>query len=247
MSDLVAYEKKVLIFTRMEDYVHGSTPAAAAWVSSACAEFGWQGIVTDDHKMLEKPSESDFDLIVFVNNSGRIFDPENEILSMHINAGKGVMGIHAALACFLNGEDASGATIMQPTTPIFENIFKAHFMNHPPIQTGKVNLDRAVAVKLGLSLSDLPDSFDHTDEFFNFTHNPCDNGDVNVLAYVDEATYTGGMMGHKHPVVWHHTVGENRAPVFYCALGHLSHFYNGLGPKHVDTILRAGLRYCCPA
>jgi len=32
--------------------------------------------------------------------------------------------------------------------------------------------------------------------------------------------------------------------VFYCALGHFAHFYNGLGAPHVATILKAGLRYC---
>ena len=44
---------------------------------------------------------------------------------------------------------------------------------------------------------------------------------------------------------WYHTVGEQKAPVFYCALGHFSHFYNGLGKNsYVTDILRAGLEYC---
>jgi type 1 glutamine amidotransferase len=51
-------------------------------------------------------------------------------------------------------------------------------------------------------------------------------------------------MGAKHPVVWHHTLGDNKAPVFYCALGHFSHFYNSLGPQHVAAFLRAGLTHC---
>lgn len=245
MSDFSsASPKRVLIFTRMEDYVHGSTPAQASWVRNACRDMGWEGIVTDDHSLLEKPSTEVFDLIVFANNSGQILDPNNEILTQHIAEGRGVMGIHAALACFLNGEDASGETIMAPTTDIFEKIFKAHFKNHPPVQSGKVMVDKKVAAEIGLD--DLPYQFVHTDEFFNFTSNPCDEGEVTVVAYADESSYSGGLMGEKHPLVWYHTVGERKAPVFYCALGHFSHFYNGLGPKYIDKILRAGLKYCCP-
>lgn len=195
--------KKVLIFTRMLDYTHGSTAAAAAWVAKTCAELGWEGIISDDEALLESVNEEEglfFDLIVFVNNSGEIFDPEGNILSRHIAAGRGVLGIHAALACFLSGEDASGATIMEPTTPVMESIFKAHFQNHPPVQTGTVVVDPSVAQELGLSAT-VPAQFAHTDEFFNYTRNPAEDPEVKVLAYVDEKTYSGGLMGEKHPVV----------------------------------------------
>jgi NAD(P)H dehydrogenase (quinone) len=177
-------KKKVLIFTRMEAYVHQSTAAAASWVHAACVERGWEGIVTDDQSLLEPPSTLTFDLIVFVNNSGEIFNPKSELLSAHIAAGRGVMGVHAALACFLNGEDASGLTIMKPTTDIFEKMFKAHFKNHPVVQTASVTLDLAAAQALGVV--GVPATFAHTDEFFNFTQNPCLDDEVKVLAYVDE-------------------------------------------------------------
>lgn len=200
--------KKVLIFTRMLDYTHGSTAAAAAWVAKTCAELGWEGIISDDEALLESVDDDDhagekgllFDLIVFVNNSGEIFDPEGNILARHIAAGRGVLGIHAALACFLSGEDASGATIMEPTTPIMESIFKAHFKNHPPVQTGTVWVDPKAAQDLGLPAT-VPTQFAHTDEFFNYTRNPAEDPEVTVLAYVDEKSYSGGLMGQKHPVV----------------------------------------------
>jgi type 1 glutamine amidotransferase len=232
--------KKVLIFTKMDDYVHGSTAAAAAWIKTTVEEMGMTGVVSDDSSLLETGSPHVFDLIVLVNNSGQIFDPKKEALTKHIQEGRGVMGVHAALASFLDGKDASGATLMTPTTTIIEDVFKTHFRNHPPEQTGKVSLVPQAAAALGIA--NVPMTFDHTDEFFNYTKNP--NKEVTVVATVDESTYDGGLMGESHPVVWHHTMGDNEAPIFYCALGHFASFYNGLGSPHVSSFLKAGLRYC---
>lgn len=235
--------KKVLVYTLMEDYVHNSTPAAASFLYSCCKEFGWDVIVSADKQLLEEGADEEFDLIVLVNNSGQLFDPKKAILTKHIAEGKGVLGVHAALASFLDGKDASGKTLMKATTPIIEEIFKAHFLNHPPPQTGKVVVDRKSAAFIE-GFAKLPDSFDHYDEFFNFSKNPCEDPAVNVLAYVDESTYEGGLMGAKHPVVWNIRAGDKSAPIFYCALGHFDHFYNGRGADHVATIIRAGLKFC---
>ena len=50
-------------------------------------------------------------------------------------------------------------------------------------------------------------------------------------------------MGEEHPVIWYQHLGPANAPIFYTALGHFSHFYNGEGPHHIATILRAGLKF----
>jgi len=236
-------KKKALVFTKMEDYVHDSTPAMAAWTLLKLQEFGWEGVVTDDSDYIESADKlSKFDLVVFLNNSGQIFDKTESLLA-HIEQGKGVVGVHAAVAAFLNGKDASGATIMEPTSDIFETIFGSHFQNHPPVQTGTVTVD--FDNKLGPNMATVPSKFSHTDEFFNFTKNVCDDPDVTVIAYADESTYEGGLMGSKHPLAWYKEMGPNKARVFYSAMGHFSHFYNGTGPSHVTTILQAGLRFCC--
>ena len=236
-------KKKALIFTKMEDYVHDSTPAMAAWFLTKLNEFGWDGVVTDDKDFIESSVKlSTFDLVVFLNNSGQIFD-KTENLMAHIEKGKGVIGVHAAVASFLNGKDASGATLMEPTSDIFENIFGSHFKNHPPVQTGSVIMEHGN--KLGPWLSSVPAKFTHTDEFFNFTKNVCDNPEIKVIAWADESTYEGGLMGDKHPIAWYREMGDNKARIFYNGLGHFSHFYNGTAPEHVSRILEAGLRFCC--
>ena len=236
---------KVLIFTKMVDYQHSSTAAAAAWLLQTVNRRGWTGIVTDDSAYLENGSTlEDVDIIILVNNSGQIFDPSSSYLKDHIAQGRAVLGIHAALATFLNGTDASGLTHMQPTTPIIQETFRAHFLNHPVVQEATVSIDHEIADAFSAKLVSLPASFEHTDEFFNFTSNPCDDADVKVLAYVDESTYEGGLMGAKHPLCWHLSAGPKQAKIFYCALGHFSHFYNGLGSDVVQKLIDAGLDHC---
>ena len=239
---------KALIFTKMEDYVHDSTPAMAGWVLTKLTEMGWQGVITDDGSTFECGEKlAMYDLIVLLNNSGQIFDPnKTEHLMKHIESGKGVVGVHAALASFLNGKDASGATIMEPTCDILETIFGSHFQNHPPVQTGSIvmNAEELDGSKAGSLLACVPKQFTHTDEFFNFTKNVAECDGVTVLAYADESTYEGGTMGEKHPIAWFREVCENKAPVFYSGLGHFSHFYNGTGPEYVTMILEAGLQMC---
>ncbi len=48
-----------------------------------------------------------------------------------------------------------------------------------------------------------------TDEWYNFEDNPRAN--VNVLATIDESTYTGGNMGNDHPVIWYHEYDGGRS------------------------------------
>mmetsp|Transcript_10067 Transcript_10067/g.15248 ORF Transcript_10067/g.15248 Transcript_10067/m.15248 type:complete len:594 (+) Transcript_10067:70-1851(+) len=233
--------RRALIFTKMCDFVHHSTPAAASWVHQTCTSLGLQAVVSGDSSLLETPSTT-FDLIILVNNSGEIFDVSKETLTAHVEAGRGVVGVHAALACFLDGKDASGATKLGSTTNVIESVFGAHFRNHPPVQSGQVTVHSSRDTLGGLPT--IPDTFTHTDEFFNFSRNPADDKDLTVIASVDETTYEGGLMGAKHPVVWHRRVGANKAPVFYSALGHFDHFYNGLGPNYVTEFLKAGIEYC---
>merc|ERR1719326_1641436 len=61
--------KVALVYTAMLDYAHGSTAAAAAYVSLLLFERGWLAEVSDDPAKLQLPSAPAYDLIVFVQNS----------------------------------------------------------------------------------------------------------------------------------------------------------------------------------
>eukprot|EP00471_Norrisiella_sphaerica_P003372 CAMPEP_0184480190 /NCGR_PEP_ID=MMETSP0113_2-20130426/1671_1 /TAXON_ID=91329 /ORGANISM="Norrisiella sphaerica, Strain BC52" /LENGTH=652 /DNA_ID=CAMNT_0026858501 /DNA_START=107 /DNA_END=2065 /DNA_ORIENTATION=- len=240
MSLAPTSSKKVLVFTKATDYIHASLPAAASFIARLCTKLGYEPIVSDDGALLEKGCGINFEAVCMVNNSGQLFDPSKECLNDHIRAGRGVFGLHACLASFLNGQDAFGGTKMKATTHIIEETFGAHFLNHPPPQDGDVHIDTKAAKALNL---ELPANFTHHDEFFNYNKNPADVEGVTVVATVDESTYEGGLMGKRHPVVWYRALGEAKAPIFYSALGHFSHFYNGLGKPHVAQIIEAGLRH----
>uniref|UniRef100_A0A7S4C2Z4 ABM domain-containing protein n=1 Tax=Chrysotila carterae TaxID=13221 RepID=A0A7S4C2Z4_CHRCT len=238
--------KLALVYTKMEDYVHGSTAAAASFVSELLTAKGWRTVVTDDAAAIEKPTAEAYDLIVLVNNSGKIFNPECEALTDHLANGRPVLGVHAALACFLDGVDAVGATPMNATCPLIRQVFGAHFLNHPPPQDGTVKMHREAGDfwRAKDMLGCIPDTFTHHDEFFNFSCNPVAEFGVTPLASVDESTYTGGTMGEQHPIVWCREYGDKNAKIFYCGLGHFSSEYTATGEKKfVAQFLRAGLKY----
>ena len=237
-------QKKVLIFTKATDYIHESLPVAAQYFHLLCSEFGWEAIVSDDSSMLEEPSAPRFDIIIFVNNSGELFSVQKEALTKHIREGRGVLGVHAALASFLDGQDAEGGSKLAAKNSIIQAIFGTHFLNHPPPQEAEILIDHNVAKALGVDICEhLPDSFLHTDEFFNYSSNPLLGNDLQAIAYVNEKTYEGGLMGEKHPVVWCRYLGEKKAPIFYCALGHFSHSYHASKPGAVSKFLYAGLQF----
>jgi len=201
--------------------------------------------VSEDSAYLEAGHPSTYDLVVLVNNSGQIFNPEQTTLKDHVARGKAVIGLHAALASFLNGEDASGATELGATTTLIQDIFGAHFTNHPEPQTGEVNVAHSDSMDdLSEAFRALPAKFSHHDEFFNFASNPVEVEGLKVLATVDEKSYEGGKHGDRHPVAWCRELGDKKAPVFYLALGHFTEFYGQeqrQGP--IQRLLTAGVEF----
>jgi type 1 glutamine amidotransferase len=67
----------------------------------------------------------------------------------------------------------------------------------------------------------LPALWERTDEWYNFRSNP--RGTVQVLATLDEATYSGGAMGADHPIAWCQEIDGGRS--WYTAMGHTKEAY----------------------
>eukprot|EP00961_Rhodomonas_salina_P100636 1353753-Rhodomonas_salina.1 len=260
---------KALVYTLMKEFQHSCTAAATGFVVSVLEEAGWTTVVSDDPKDLEVGTASDVGLIVLVNNSGQvsachrcvrsvlglqvltgwfrvqIFDPTKEALTAHLEAGRPVVGIHAALATFLDGQDAAGATPLKATSNLITDVFGTHFVNHPPPQDGRVELSTGLSGEWQQLLAEVPASFSVHDEFYNFTSNPAAAEGVEVLASVDVKSIEGSTMGAQHPLVWCREYGKNKARVFYCSLGHFSAQYRR-GTDKIDPvggIIAAGLKY----
>uniref|UniRef100_A0A7S2TM91 ThuA-like domain-containing protein n=1 Tax=Lotharella oceanica TaxID=641309 RepID=A0A7S2TM91_9EUKA len=240
--------KRVLIYTKTTAYVHESTPYAAKFIAKTCKQMGHHSVISDNSTLLEDRAMAEgFDAIVFVSNLGQIFDTHKEHIAAHIAAGKGIFGLHAIIGSFRDDLMSEDGKTSVWTSHLIEDVFGAHFGDyppHPPRQSAKLTVDAKEAEKLGLNL---PTSFVHEDEFFNYNRNPAQMEGVSVVASVDENSYEGGIMGVQHPVVWYRTLGKNEARVFYCGLGHATENYNGEGSGYVASFVEAGLKYILKA
>ena len=231
---------KVLILNTALDYVHDCIPEAAACVAAIAKGLKVESVVSSNVSDWFRDIEtlSQFAAIVFNNNSGDLFDEdEKKVFQAYIAAGHGVMGVHAATASFLSGEDASGATVMSTTYPFYSDMWGASFTDHPPLQDGSVLVDTEACARLGINL---PQEYQTNDEWYNYDRNVCENENVTVLARAKVSTIDGNKMGDQHPLVWHQEFSKSR--VFYTALGHHPEAYKS--DEKIIGVLRGGLKWC---
>eukprot|EP00466_Bigelowiella_natans_P013985 jgi/Bigna1/92049/estExt_fgenesh1_pg.C_2350001 len=241
-------ENEVLMFTKSTGYAHESTPFAAAFLARTAQQLGFRPVVSNDSTLLEKSnSDCGFDAIVFVSNTGQLFDTAKEHLSAHIAAGKGVLGLHSVIGAFRSERKrADGTRESTYSSNLMEDVFGAHFAwhaaPHPPACEGTVTIAEEEGRRLGLE-GKIDFEFSHHGEFFNFDKNPADTEGIVTIATVDESSYDGGSMGEIHPVVWRRELGDKHAPIFYCGLGHGKENYDPNSKSEVKEILEAGMKY----
>jgi len=151
-----------------------------------------------------------FQVIVFLNTSGDIFDSaQQRVMERFIRSGKGYVGIHSASDTEYDWE-------------WYTRLVGRMFTIHPVVQTAKLKL-------LDASFPGL-DGFANgklwTDEWYEF--GPEKTKGLNYILGVDESTYDtkvqwgekkGVGMGAIHPLAWYHQFDGGRS--FYTALGHL--------------------------
>lgn len=93
----------------------------------------------------------------------------------------------------------------------------AYFASHPAIQSATIEISDSAHP----SMQPLPTQWTRSDEWYNFQAVPA--GAVNILAELDESSYSGGTMGANHPIIWNHEFDGGRA--WYTALGHTTASY----------------------
>eukprot|EP00043_Microstomoeca_roanoka_P005880 m.58679 g.58679 ORF g.58679 m.58679 type:complete len:237 (-) comp13166_c1_seq1:105-815(-) len=233
-----------LIFTKATDYVHECIGPAASRCEAVLRELGHDCVISADASPHFDTLEAllKFDLVAFISNSGELFDDkQKEVFRAYVEEHKRpVFGSHAATAAFLNGEDATGATVMSTTWPFYAEMWGSSFTDHPPIQDGKVIVSDESSTDICLNL---PQSYETNDEWYNFDRNVFDNANITVLARADPQTFQGGKMGEQHPLIWKHDFKGAR--VFYTALGHHPAAYDS--DPSVINVLTAGLTWCLKA
>lgn len=215
-------EPRILVFSKTTGWRHTSIPQGIEALQQLGKEHGFLVDTTENSSKFNDKNLKKYHAIVFLNTSGRVFNPEQKAaFQRYIQAGGGYVGIHSA-----------STTEYEWTW--FGNLMGAHFANHPH-NPGVREATVTVLDKEHPSTVGLPDEWVRDDEWYNFrSFYP----GIKVLANLDETTYEGGIHGSDHPIAWYQEFDGGRA--FYTAGGHTEESYSE--PLFLSHLL-GGIQY----
>ncbi len=209
---------RILVFSRTLGYRHDSIENGITALGAIAREDGHDVDATEDPTVFAEARLAAFDAVVWLSTSGEVLDTDQRTaFADWLHRGGAYAGIHSATACEYEWRE-------------YERIAGAVFAGHPEVQDAVVR----VTDPSHPSTADLPTSWRHRDEWYNFREPPRQR---EILLTVDERTYTGGTMGPAHPVAWHGPYGSGST--WYTALGHEAEAFDD---PLVRTHLRGGLR-----
>lgn len=209
----------VLVFSKTAGYYHTSIPDGIAALQQLGSEHNFKVDTTKDAAYFTADSLQQYDAVVFLSTTGTVFNQaQRTAFKEYIQGGGGFVGIHSA-------------TDTEYEWPWFNRLVGAYFDSHPKVQQATIR----VLDKSHPATSFLPDEWQRTDEWYNFKDV---NPDIQILALLDESSYTGGTNGEEHPVIWYHEFEGGRS--FYTAGGHTTESYQE--PLFLEHLLN-GIRY----
>lgn len=196
----------VLVFSKTAGFRHDSIGAGIAAIRQLGGQLGFSVDATEDAAKFSDASLAGYRAVVFLSTTGDVLNDEQQLaFERYIRSGGGFVGVHSAADT-------------EYEWPFYGALLGAYFGGHPDIQTATVQIvDRA-----NPTTSALPALWTRRDEWYNFQKNP--RPDVDVLATLDERTYSGGTMGADHPIIWSHQYEGGRA--WYTAGGHTSESFS---------------------
>ena len=195
----------VLVFSKTTGFRHDSIPQGIAALEALGAEHGFAVDRTEDAARFSDAVLAPYKVVVFLNTTGDVLDTgEKAAFERYIRSGGGFVGVHSA-------------SDTEYGWPWYGRLIGTWFASHPQIQRATVH----IADPDHPSMKGLPLLWERTDEWYNFRSNP--RGAVQVLATLDEATYSGGAMGADHPIAWCHEMEGGRS--WYTAMGHTQESY----------------------
>jgi cytochrome c len=206
-AQAMAARYRVLAFSRTMGFRHDSIPDALAAVRALGARQGFRVDATEDPTVFSDAGLAGYGAVIFLLTTGEVLDAgQQAAFERYIRAGHGFVGVHSAAD---TGYD----------WPWYGGLVGAYFASHPDVQTATVQREDATH----RSTVSLPDAWVRTDEWYNFRSNPREDGEIHVLASLDEASYAGGTMGD-HPIAWCHPYDGGRA--WYTGGGHTREAYS---------------------
>lgn len=220
--------KKLLVFSKTATFRHGTAiDAAVNMFKGFAGRMNYDITYSEDSEAIFGPSQTpqsladQYDVIVFLHTTGPFLYTETQKSNFKAyieNGNRGFVGIHAASDGMYDWEWYGGKLI------------GGFFTHHPAIQSAEITIEQPnhPIMKNTVAALDGSTTWIKQDEWYQFDRNPRTNAEltnVQILATVDESTYTGGDMGADHPLIWCHEYssaaqGNQPTKVFYTALGH---------------------------
>jgi len=215
-------EIHVLVFSKTQAFRHESIEAGKRAILKMGKEKGFTVDTTENADIFKEKTLQKYNVIVFLSTTGDALNDAQQIeLNRFIQAGGGWVGIHAAADT-------------EYDWPWYGELVGAWFKSHPNdpnVRTARLE----VLDKNHPASQDLPDEWEHTDEWYNYQSFA---DDLTVLINLDESSYEGGENGEEHPITWYHEYDGGRA--FYTGLGHTDETFSD--DKFLQ-ILWGGIKY----
>ncbi len=217
----------VLVFSKTSGFRHASIPDAIAAIEQMGSQNGFGVTKTEDAAFFTDANLAQFDAVIFAMTTGDVLNgAQQAAFEQYIRSGGGYVGLHSA-------------SDTEYSWPWYGDLMGAFFDSHPQIQTATINVEDTAHP----STAHLGSTWVRNDEWYNFQRNPRQNANpVNVLATLDESTYSGGNMGSDHPIAWYHEFDGGRA--WYTGGGHTKASYSE--PDFVQHLL-GGIQYAAGA
>lgn len=210
---------RVLVFYKTAGFYHTSIPAGIRALQTLCLNNNLEVDTTANSGIFTSADLKKYDAVIFLNTTGDILNnAEQREFENYIRSGKGFVGVHSA-------------TDTESSWPWYNKLVGAYFADHPEIQPATIHVTK----ESHPSTNFLPDVWQRRDEWYNFKD--IYEG-INVLAELDETSYTGGKNGKNHPIAWYHNFDGGRS--FYTAGGHTDESYSE--PLFLRHIL-GGIKY----
>lgn len=210
-------QKEVLVFYKTEGFHHKSVDTAVKTIQKLGAENDFNVSSTKNTSIFLKEDIRNYDVVVFANTSGNVFNiEEQKAFRNYIENGGGFFGIHSAA-------DTEG------DWPFFVELVGGFFENHPKVQQADIYLN----MEDHPAVSHLPKVWTFTDEWYNYKNL---NPEIQVLLYLDETSYEGGTNGKEHPIAWFRKTGHGGISIF-TGLGHSVESY--IKPNFKEHILQS--------
>ncbi|KAG1734161.1 ThuA-like domain-containing protein [Suillus lakei] len=187
---------RILAYSATAEFRHDSIEASIEALKAKESALDVKFDFTEDKSKFTDENLSQYDAILFLNNSGIVLDDTGKAaLQNYFNLGGNFLAIHCAAAALRD-------------SPFFGRQIGAYFDYHPEIQESAVD----VLDKTHPSTVMLPDKWHLLDEMYNFESDPRAVG-AKILLTADESSYQDPeakekTLRHGSP----HPIGENGVP-----------------------------------